>query len=298
MCSKTGSLQMEYSAKYAKYIFPNVIMLQPHFKMDSIHFSPFNSTQNAHNDNEKESLPEILTNVLKIKKQKYNMYINIHSFCSILSEAHLEPITASSLFWYDAISLAHLILAVFLYRTSQAPLGWRGRSQISPKIFSKVQAWVLAWALKEIHKGVPKHSFVILVVGSGFCPLVADDPSHQSEVKSSLDVSVHCCVHLSLNSDYSLSSCCWKTSLQQCCHRHGEMVLARWWGVPGFLQIGRLVFRPKSSNFVPSDQRIFISHSLKIFQVTFGKLSVGSHAYITEERSGVLQNTVRVFLSQ
>lgn len=136
------------------------------------------------------------------------MYINIHSFCSILSEAHLEPITPSSLFWYDAISQAHLILAVFLYRTSQAPLGWRGRSQISPKIFSKVQAWVLAWALKEIHKGVPKHSFVILVVGSGFCPFVADDPSHQSEVKSSLDVSVHCCVHLSLNSDYSLSSCC------------------------------------------------------------------------------------------
>lgn len=215
------------------------------------------------------------------------MYINIHSFCSILSEAHLEPITASSLFWYDAISLAHLILAVLLYRTSQAPLGWRGRSQISPKIFSKVQAWVLAWALKEIHKGVPKHSFVILVVGSGFCPLGADDPSHQSEVKSSLDVSVHCCVHLSLNSDYSLSSCCWKTSLQQCCHRHAGMVLARWWGVPGFLQIGRLVFRPKSSNFVPSDQRIFISHSLKIFQVTFGKLSVGSHAYITEERRGV-----------
>lgn len=116
---------------------------------------------------------------------------------------------------------------------------------------------------------------------------VADDPSHQSEVKSSLDVSVHCCVHLSLNSDYSLSSCCWKTSLQQCCHRHAGMVLARWWGVPGFLQIGRLVFRPKCSNFVPSDQRIFISHSLKIFQVTFGKLSVGSHAYITEERRGV-----------
>ena len=30
------------------------------------------------------------------------------------------------------------------------------------------------------------------------------------------------------------------------------MVLARWWAVPGFLQTGRLAFRPKSSFFVSS----------------------------------------------
>ena len=35
-----------------------------------------------------------------------------------------------------------------------------------------------------------------------------------------------------------------------------EMILARWWAVPGFLQMWHIVFRPNSSIFISSDQRI------------------------------------------
>ena len=50
--------------------------------------------------------------------------------------------------------------------------------------------------------------------------LLDDEPSPQSEVQSALeqvfikDVSGHCCIHLSLDPDWSPSFCSWKTSPQ------------------------------------------------------------------------------------
>jgi hypothetical protein len=44
------------------------------------------------------------------------------------------------------------------------------------------------------------------------------------------------------------------------------MVLARWWVVPGFLQMWHLTFRPKSSIFLSSDQRILFLNVWESFR--------------------------------
>ena len=84
-------------------------------------------------------------------------------------------------------------------------IGWEvsvhSHFQISPGMFNWIQVWALAGPLKDIHRVVLKP--LLWYLG---CVLrvIKDEPSHQSEVKSALeqvciqDVSVHCCIHLSL----------------------------------------------------------------------------------------------------
>ena len=71
---------------------------------------------------------------IRNKEQKYNMYISIHSLCSVLCCGTLAAITASSLLEYEATSLAHLSLASFAQSSLQNPLS---------SIRLLIQVWLL-----------------------------------------------------------------------------------------------------------------------------------------------------------
>ena len=85
-----------------------------------------------------------------------------------------------------------------LCRSSQAPSGWTGS----------------VFALKDIHRLVLKPLLCYLGCVLRVVVLLKGGPSPQSEVHSALeqvfikDLPVHRCIHLSLDPDWSPSSCC------------------------------------------------------------------------------------------
>ena len=74
-------------------------------------------------------------------------------------------------------------------------------------MFDWVQVRALAGPLKDIHRVVPKPLLCFLGCVLRVVVLLEDEPSPQSEVQSALeqvfikDVSVHCCIRLSLDPD-------------------------------------------------------------------------------------------------
>ena len=79
--------------------------------------------------------------------------------------------------------------------------------EISPEMLNRVQVWALAGPLKDFRRVVPKPLLCYLGCVLRVVVLLEDEPLPQSEVQSALeqvfikDVSVHCCIHLSLNPD-------------------------------------------------------------------------------------------------
>lgn len=74
------------------------------------------------------------------------------------------------------------------------------------------------------------------------------------------------------------------------------MVLARWWAVPGFLEIWRLSFGTKISVFISSDQRI-VSHAL-VIQMPYSQLQPGCHVPFTEDWLPSGRSTIQVWLAE
>ena len=134
-----------------------------------------------------------------------------------------------------------------------------------------------------------------------------DEPSPQYEVQSALnqviikDVSIYCCIHLSLDPDYSPSSCCWKTSPQHdaattmlhCRDGVIQVITSAWFPPDITLGIQSKEFN-LSSDFIRPEN--FISHSLRVFQVPFGKLQVGCHVPFPEEWLPSGHSTIQVWL--
>ncbi len=96
-------------------------------------------------------------------------------------------------------------------------VGWgalvHSNFQISTEMLNRVQVWGLAGPLKDIQRVVPYPLLCYLGYVLRVIVLLDDKPSPQSEVQSALeqvfikDVSVPCCIHLSLDPDQSSSSC-------------------------------------------------------------------------------------------
>jgi len=91
-------------------------------------------------------------------------------------------------------------------------VGWgesvHSHFQISLEMFNQVQIWALmSEPLKDIHRVVLKPLLCYLGCVLWVVVLLEDEPSHRFEIQSALkqviikDVSVHCCIHLSLDPD-------------------------------------------------------------------------------------------------
>ena len=130
-------------------------------------------------------------------------------------------IIASSLFGCDGTSLANPIqeflpfFTVDLFKLCQ--VGWGvfldSYFQVSPEMFNRVQVRALAGPLEGIRGLVPKPLLRCLGRVLRVIVLLDGELSPQSRVLSALeqvfvnDLSVLCSSHLSLDSDWSLSSC-------------------------------------------------------------------------------------------
>ena len=152
-----------------------------------------------------------------------------------------------------------------------------------------IQVWALAGPLKDIHRFVLKPLLWYLGCVLKVVVLLKDEPSPQSEVKRALeqvfiqDVSVHCCIHVSLYPDYSPSSCRWKTSPQHdaattmlhCRDGIGLVMSSAWFplNMMPAIHANLCLIRPDH----------FVSHGLRILRVHFGKLQASCHVPFTKE---------------
>lgn len=124
------------------------------------------------------------------------MHIRIKSLCSLLEALLVASVTASSLFKYDATSSAHLSF-LFGEPLKLNRVGWS----------ASVPSYSLTGPL--IHRVVSKPFLCYLGCVLRVIVRLGENPLFQSEVRSALeqviieDVSVHVCIHLSLDPDRS-----------------------------------------------------------------------------------------------
>ena len=154
------------------------------------------------------------------KKRKYHIYISIQTLHSVLVEAPLAAITASSLLGYDATSSAHLYLGSFSHSSlqilsSSVRLDGECRCTVIFRSLQRCSIW-FKYGLRLGHSRTFRdlsqiHSCIVLAVCSLSCWKVNLHP--QSEVLSALqqvfikELSVLCSVHLPLDPDETPSPC-------------------------------------------------------------------------------------------
>ncbi len=189
------------------------------------------------------------------------MYISIHSLYSILCWNTLAPITASSLFVYDATSLAHLFLGSSSHSSLQdlsSSIRSDGERRCTA-IFRSLQRCSIGFKSglwlghsRTFTELSCSHSFVILAVclGSLSCWKMNLHPSLRSRAlwsrfSSRMSLYIAAFIFPSILTSLPVPAAekhPHSMMLPRPCSTVG-MVLARWWVVPGFLQTWRSIIQ-------------------------------------------------------
>jgi len=211
---------------------------------------------------------------IKNKKLKYNMYISIHSLCSMLCWSTFGSNYSLKSFWVWRYKLGTPIYGQFLPFFFAEPLrlhqvGWgasvHSHFQISPEMFNWVQVWALAGPLKDIHRVVPK-------------PLV-------SRLSSRMSLYIAAFIFPSTLTSFPVPAAKKKsqqhdaaTTTLHCRDVIGQVMSSAWF--PPDMTLG---IQAKEFNLYFIRPENFVSHGLRVLQVPFGKLQAGCHVPFTEE---------------